>query len=125
MNDFIKTQAVLILGSFADFGITFLIAGIFNCWYVAATIAGNITGAVLQFYLSRNWVFSNSKKNTAGPQLFRFILMWAGNILLSALLTYLLTQNMQLHYLLSKLLVSVILGLSYTYYVSKKIVFAK
>lgn len=119
---FIKTQAVLILGSLADFLVTFLLVDIFNCWYIAGNAAGNITGAVAQFILSSNWVFSSSTQKVTN-QISRFILMWIGNILLFGTGVYLLTNYIHLHYLLSKLIMSVLLGVSYTYLVSKKFVF--
>ena len=49
--------------------------------------------------------------------------MWIGNIVLSALGVYLITRYLHQHYLFSKLIVSVLLGISYTYLLSKKFVF--
>lgn len=121
-KDFIKTQAALILGSLADFFVTFLFVEVFGCWYVAGNAAGNITGAIAQFILSSKWVFKTSTQRVP-VQLFKFILMWTGNIMLFAMGVYLLTHYCQLHYFLSKLIVSLILGVSYTYLVSKKFVF--
>ena len=105
-----------------DFLVTFLLADVFNCWYVAANAAGNITGAIAQFILSRNWVFAAARQPVPA-QLIKFVLMWVGNIVLSALFVYLITHYLQVHYLLSKLFVSVLLGISYTYLLSKKFVF--
>lgn len=121
-NLFIKTQAALILGSLADFGVTFLIVDVFSCWYIAGNAAGNITGAIAQFILSSKWVFSKSTQRVP-VQVLKFILMWAGNIVLFGVGVYLLTHYVQLHYLLSKLMVSILLGVGYTYFVSKKFVF--
>ena len=123
MHNFIKTQAALIAGSLADFLLTFLLVEVFNCWYITGNAAGNITGATAQFILSRNWVFKNSAKQKVSAQLIKFVLMWLGNILLSALGVYLLTRYMHVHYLLSKLIISVLLGVSYTYLLSGKFVF--
>lgn len=123
MHNFIKTQAALIAGSLADFLLTFLMVEVFNCWYITGNAAGNITGATAQFILSRNWVFKNSAKQKVSAQLIKFVLMWLGNILLSALGVYLLTRYMNVHYLLSKLIISVLLGVSYTYLLSGKFVF--
>jgi putative flippase GtrA len=122
MNIFIKTQAVLIAGSLVDFLVTFLLADVFNCWYVTSNATGNITGAIAQFILSRTWVFTAARQPVPA-QLIRFVMMWTGNIALSALGVYLITHYIQLHYLLSKLIVSVLLGVSYTYLLSKKFVF--
>ena len=82
------------------------------------------TGAAAQFILSRNWVFNaDRQKSTTWVQLIKFVVMWVGNIALSAFGIYLLTHYIHLHYLLSKLIVSPLLGVSYNYLVCKKFVF--
>jgi putative flippase GtrA len=122
MHRFLKTQVALIAGSVADFGITILLVEIFHCWYVAGNAAGNIAGAVAQFLISRNWVFTGHQQNVP-VQLVRFIIMWVGNIVLAAAGVFLLTHFLNIHYLFSKLFVSILLGLTYTYLLSKKFVF--
>lgn len=125
MNTFIKAQAALIAGSLADFLVIILLVQVFNCWYITGNVAGNVTGAIAQFILSRKWVFTTVKqKTTVSIQVIKFVLMWIGNIALSALGVYLLTQYMHIHYLLSKVIISALLGVSYTYLLSKKFVFA-
>jgi putative flippase GtrA len=122
MQTFVKAQAALIAGSLADFLVTIFFVQVLQCWYVTGNVAGNVTGAVAQFILSRNWVFNTTQKKIPA-QVIRFVLMWVGNILLSALGVYLLTKHTHLHYLLSKLIISALLGISYTYLLSKKFVF--
>jgi len=122
MKTFIKTKAALITGSVADFLLTWLLVDVFACWYVSSNAAGNIIGAVAQFLLSRYWVFTEATQKPI-TQIHKFIVMWVGNILLSALGVYLLTNYVHLYYLFSKLLVSVLLGVSYTYLLSRKFMF--
>jgi putative flippase GtrA len=123
MYTFIKAQAVLIVGSLADFLTTILLVEVFHCWYVEGNATGNIAGAIAQFILSRNWAFK-AVDGKVPKQLIRFVLMWVGNIALSATGVYLLTNYFDIHYLLSKLIISVLLGVSYTYLLSKKFVFS-
>ena len=113
---------MLVAGSLLDFLITYLLTDLLNCWYVIGNVAGNLTGCVVQYALSRNWVFAKNKQPVPA-QAKKFIIMWAGNIALSALFVYLVTHYLKQHYLLSKLIVSVVLGMTYTYIISKKFVF--
>ena len=122
MQTFIKTQAALICGSIADFLCTWVLVDVLNCWYIWGNASGNILGAIAQFLLSRYWVFVQVTHKPAA-QIRKFILMWVGNILLSAVGIYLFTHFAHLHYLISKLLVSVLLGVTYTYLLSKNFVF--
>ena len=111
-------------GSLADFLVTLFLVQVCQCWYVTGNAAGNITGATAQFILSRNWVFNaDRQKSTTCVQLIKFVVMWVGNIALSAFGVYLLTHYIHLHYLLSKLIVSALPGVSYNYLVCKKFVF--
>ena len=123
MLTFIKVQAASILGSLADFFITIVLTEYLHCWYITGNMAGNITGAIIQFILCRNWAF-NATNDKATPQLVKFVLVWVGNILLSAGGVYLLTNYLGLHYIVSKLIISASLGLTYNYFLQKKFVFA-
>ncbi len=122
MNSFFKTQAILVAGSVADFVVTFLFTDIFHGWYLAGNAAGNVVGSLSQFVMSRLWAF-NAADQPVRKQLGKFVLMWIGNIILSAIGVYCFTHFFQLHYLISKLVISVLLGISYTYLVSKNFVF--
>jgi putative flippase GtrA len=124
MSDFIKVQLASILGSLVDYIVTILLTEVFACWYLAANLAGNIFGGTVQFLLCKNWVF----KNASGKmhiQATKFVLVFAGNLLLSALGVYILTSFLRINYLISKTITSVILGVSYNYYMQKKFVFAR
>ncbi len=119
---FLKTQAASIIGSIADFLITFLLVGQLHWWYVAGNFAGNLCGATTQFLLCRDWVFVR----TGGRwnlQMIKFIGVWIGNLLLSAAGIYLLTHFAGFNYMVSKLITSVLLGVSYNYLLLKKFVF--
>jgi putative flippase GtrA len=123
MLTFIKAQAASIVGSLADFFITIVLTEFFHCWYITGNAAGNITGAIIQFILCRNWAF-NATDGKTSYQLIKFVLVWVGNILLSAAGVYLLTNYFKLHYLVSKVIISALLGLTYNYFLQKKFVFA-
>jgi putative flippase GtrA len=123
MLTFIRVQAVLILGSLADFAITILLVSCFHDSYVIANVVGNITGSIAQFILSRNWAFEATEDRVL-PQVLKFSLVWAGQILLSAAGIYLFTHYIGWYYLLSKTVTSVLLGVTYTYLLKKHYVFA-
>jgi putative flippase GtrA len=123
MLTFIRVQAVLILGSLADFAITILLVSCFHDSYVIANVVGNITGSIAQFILSRNWAFEATEDRVL-PQVLKFSLVWAGHILLSAAGIYLFTHYIGWYYLLSKTVTSVLLGVTYTYLLKKHYVFA-
>jgi putative flippase GtrA len=123
MRTYIKAQAASIIGSLADFLVSILLHEVFHCWYIVANISGNICGAVIQFILSRNWAFEAGKGKISN-QAIKYLLFWAGNILLQTAGVYVLKNYFNLSYILSKTIASVMIGLTYNYFVQKKFVFA-
>jgi putative flippase GtrA len=122
MITFIKVQAASIVGSMADYLVTILLVTIFDFWYMFANVTGNITGGTLQFILNRKWVFKAADEKVQ-VQVWKFILVFAGNLLLSAMGVFILTAYLHFHYLISKTIVSVLLGVTYNYILQKKFVF--
>lgn len=119
---FFKAQAVAVAGSVADYGMTILLVEGFHIQYVFSNFLGNITGGTLLFLMSRQWVFKAASGNIH-IQMVKFVLVFAGNLLLSAAGIYFLTKCTGLNYLFSKTVISVFLGLTYNYFMQKKIVF--
>lgn len=122
MREFIKVQIGSILGNAADFLVTILCTELGLSWYLVSNILGNCTGATIQFTLSRRWIFKKSKSGIP-VQLLKFFLFFLGNIILSAAGIYVFTEFIHLHYIISKLMSSVLLGLSYNYCMQKYFVF--
>jgi putative flippase GtrA len=122
MGTFIKVQAASILGSALDYLITIILVEIFNSWYILANFIGNVCGGSAQFFLCRNWAF-RKKDGEMRIQVMKFILVFAGNLILSAAGVYFFTHYLRINYIISKTLTSVLLGISYNYFMQKKFVF--
>ncbi len=122
MLSFLKVQAASITGSVADYLLTIVLVSFLHWGYVQASLFGNILGAATLFVLCRNWIFRPEKSNIR-VQVIRFILVFAGNMMLASAGIYLLTRYLNLHYILSKTIVSVLLGVSYNYIMQKRFVF--
>jgi putative flippase GtrA len=121
---YLKAQASAIIGSLMDFLTTILLVEVLGVWYVAGNLAGNIVGAITQFIIARNWAF-HAENGKISAQVIRYILVWIGNLILSAAGIYFFTHYIKLNYIISKTITSVLLGLTYNYIMQKKFVFAK
>jgi putative flippase GtrA len=122
MRVFIRVQIASILGSAADYAATILFTEIFRSPYLISNFLGNILGGTVQFHLCRHWAFKNVEGKMP-VQMIRFIIAFAGNLVLSAAGVYLLTHFIGFNYIISKTLTSILLGITYNYYVQKKYVF--
>jgi putative flippase GtrA len=122
MLTFFKVQAASIIGSIADYLTTIFLVESFHCWYLIANLTGNICGGSAQFFLCRNWAFKVGT-NKMQIQAFKFILVFIGNLVLSAVGIYFFTQYLRINYLISKTITSILLGVSYNYFLQKEFVF--
>jgi putative flippase GtrA len=123
MFTFVKVQAASVLGSLADYLMTILLVEVFSSWYLPANLAGNICGGSMQFILCRSWAFG-IKGSLRHQQVFKFVLVFIGNLILSAAGIYFFTHNMKMNYIISKTITSIFLGLTYNYIMQKKFVFS-
>jgi putative flippase GtrA len=122
MGPFIKSQIASILGSFADYITTIGLASFLHWHYLIANFSGNCVGGSAQFFLCRKWAF-HAGAGKISPQIFKFILVFAGNLFLSAAGVFVLTKYGDLNYIISKTSTSILLGVSYNYILQKKFVF--
>lgn len=121
---FVAAQAAALAGTAVDFAVTIVGVEALHLWYLPATVLGNVAGGGANFYLGRHHVFGAAGRGVQG-QAFRYGLVWAGSLLLNAAGTYLLTQGLGLKYLVSKTVVSLVVGLGFNYVMQLKFVFKK
>jgi putative flippase GtrA len=120
MFTFTKAQAVSLTASCTDFLVTIIVVEFLHGWYVSGTIAGTISGGITYFLLGRVWVFAATEKKIL-PQMTRYLLVWAGYLLLNASCVFLITRFGGANYIVSKVCVSILLGISYNYGLQKNL----
>ena len=123
MSTFIKAQASSIIATFFDFLTTVVCKEFFYFWYVIASLFGTLVGGATNFALGRAWVF-NGREKKMPAQIIKYLLIWNGNLLLSTLGVFIVTHYLGFNYIISKIIVSATVGVSYNYLLQKKFVFA-
>lgn len=119
---FIKAQISSITATIVDFSITLICAEVFGIWHMAAIIMGTVAGGMVNFYMGRNWAF-NSRSKKVTEQALKYILVWAGNLLIVFSLSYILVNYLNVYYIYSKILISVLVGTTYNYFLQKRFIF--
>lgn len=122
MVTFVKAQAASLAATIVDFAVFILLTTVFNCWYLAASITGTISGGITNFLLGRVWVF-DAAKGKIPLQAFKYLLVWMGNLLLVTGGVFVVKEYVGLPSLASKIIVSLIVGFTYNYLLQKKFVF--
>jgi putative flippase GtrA len=119
---FIKAQVSSLIATATDFAITIFLVEIFHLLAIVAAAIGTITGGVVNFLLGRNWVFKAEAKPIP-KQAFRYLLVWIGNFFLNIAGMALMVNLMHANYILSKILISLLVGVFYNYLLQGKYVF--
>lgn len=123
MLRYFKAQTSSLIATAVDFLVTLLMMDFLGSWYLMASIIGTTSGGMVNFYINRNWVF-NAVSKALKWQVFKYVLVWIGNLLLVTLGVYLLTHFFNINYMLSKVLVSISVGISYNYFMQKLFIFS-
>lgn len=124
MATFVKAQASSFVASVVDFGLTIFCKEVLGIWYVAASFIGTVSGGVTNFLLGRKWVFKKKIEKTVPVQAAKYVLVWCGNLALNTGGVFLVTHFLKLDYKISKVIVSLLVGIFYNYFLQKKFVFA-
>ncbi len=119
---FIRFQLTALLATSVDFSITIVFKELLDLHYSLAVALGATSGAITAFLINRYWVFK-SLENHPFEQAIRYILVAGGSVVLNTAGTFLFTEVFTFPYLISKAVVSIIIGFTYSYYFSKRFVF--
>lgn len=122
MITFLKANISSSIASFFDYLITIFLVSFFHVDVVIASTTGTVCGGILNFLIGRNWVFE-SKKRKVKDQAARYGLVWIGNLMLNTGGMYVMTKLLKVHFVIAKLIVSLIVGFGYNYTMQKKFVF--
>ena len=119
---FIKAQVSSILSSLTDFLVTHLFTEVLGFWYLFSSVSGTVLGGLANFLLGRYWTFKvvNGDKFA---QAWKYLIIWTGSLLLNTSGVYVLTDWLGCYYMLSKVLVSISVGVFFNYYFQKTFVF--
>jgi len=121
---FVKAQAAAATGTAVDFLVTIVCVEVFHSWYLLATALGNAAGGITNFYLGRHLVFKVPQPR-ARLQGIRYFMVWLGSMLLNAAGVWLFTQQLHLNYVYSKVVVSLLVGVGFNYFLQLHFVFKK
>ena len=122
MATFVKAQVASLSASIIDFLTTLVCTQVFHVWYVLGSVIGTTAGGIVNFMMGRNWVFGAKERNI-NLQIFKYIIVWVGNLLLTTAGVYLVTHYLHVNYILSKIIVSCTVGTDYNFLMQKKFVF--
>ncbi len=122
IKTFFKFNIIAALATSVDFSLFTILYKVFDVWYLASTFISTIMGGVVAFIMNRNWVFQK-KDGKLSILAIKYLMVWVGSIFLNTLGLYLLVENTNLNKLISKILISIAVGIFYNFIMSNYFVF--
>ncbi|OQP57193.1 hypothetical protein A3860_11565 [Niastella vici] len=123
MITFLKANMASLAASLSDLLLTVLLVQGCKTNVVIAAAAGTVTGGIINFLIGRHWVFRAGDEK-AVRQLWKYALVWGGNLLLNTGGVYVLAGKAGLHYTLAKIMTSLLVAFLYNYPLQKNFVFS-
>jgi len=124
MISFWRSQATSLISSGADFGLYGVLFYLISVNYVLASALGNIAGAIVSFYMGRNWSFK-SQDGHIGKQAIKYVITSLSSAGINSAGIYLLTENSSLHPTYSKIIIALLVGLTFNFFMFRYFVFKK
>ena len=118
----IKSQLSSLIATAADYTVFIICSELFNIYYVVASGIGSFVGAWVSFTLGRNWAF-RKKDGKLSHQAVRYFLTSGTSLILNTVGIYLLTEMSGLDPKLSKVLISILVGIFFNFFMYRYFVY--
>lgn len=124
IKQFFKAQLSAFIGGMVDYAIMICGVELFNLPVSTSIAISGAIGAVVNFSINRYWTFKDDH-TAVGDQLWKFILVVIGSILLKSQGTPLLSHITDIDYRITRLMVELVVSLGFNFTLQKYWVFRK
>jgi putative flippase GtrA len=124
LKNLFRHQLAGAIAFFVDFLVFVVLMDTLGLHHAPATAIGALVGALINFLISSFWAFSGSK-NSLKNQLFKYILVSTGSIILNTLFLVIFTDLFGFDPKLSKLVTAILVGSFYNFLLMRNFVFKK
>ncbi len=119
-----RSQASSLVSTITDFGIYGILLYGIQVHYATSSAIGNICGAIVSFYLGRNWAFKK-KSGKMIPQAIKYAITSIVSAAINTAGILYLTENSGIDSTYSKIIVSFFVGIFFNFLMFRYFVFRK
>jgi putative flippase GtrA len=129
-RSFFRAQMSSLAATVTDFGLLAVLTEWVGLWYVLSTALGAASGALVNFLINRYWSFERARLGSGAgnrgalKQALRYGVVALGSWALNVGGVWWATEEWGTHYLLSKVLVSLTVGIAFNYPLHRWFVFS-
>lgn len=122
ITSFFRYNIAALIATAVDFVMLILFTEVFQFWYFFSAFLGAFAGGITGFMLSRNWAFMQ-QDGRLRTQAIRYLIVWLTSIFLNLLGLFLLVEYLGLQYIISKIIVAIIIGIGFNFFMNKYFIF--
>jgi putative flippase GtrA len=122
MGQFSRSQVASFVATCFDYGVLFSLSELAHVWYVIAVACGALAGAGSNFILNRHWAFQATHAKVH-KQAWKYTQVSAGSLILNTGGVYLVTEYLHIHYAISVVIVSLVVGFAFNFPLQRAYVF--
>ncbi len=124
IKQFLKAQASAFIGGMVDYGIMICGVELFLLPVSTSIVISGAIGAVVNFSINRYWTFKDDH-TAVGNQLWKFVIVVMGSILLKSQGTPFMTDLTGIDYRITRLMVELVVSLGFNFTLQKFWVFRR
>ncbi|MDR0830800.1 MAG: GtrA family protein [Prevotellaceae bacterium] len=121
---FLRFAITGIIGFVVDFGVLYALTEFCGWHYLLSATLGFVCGLIATYFLSVFWVFDKRRFNNAFSEFALFAVISGIGLLLNLFLMWFCTEIIDFHYLISKIISSVLV-MFWNFFARKYILFSK
>lgn len=122
LESFLKSQASSVLATAVDFAVLIGLTELLNVYYVHSVAIGAAAGAIVSFYLGRNWAFRRTDGKLS-YQAIRYLFTSSASLFFNTYGVFLLTESCGIQYIYSKLIISFLVGVLFNFFMFRYFVY--
>jgi putative flippase GtrA len=121
-SQFKRSQVSSFAATILDYGTLFSLTELLHVYYVISVACGALIGATVNFFLNRHWSFESADGNVH-HQALRYCLVSGGSLGLNTGGVYFVTEYFHIHYAISVVIVSLLVGFLFNFPLQRGFVF--
>jgi putative flippase GtrA len=122
ITSFIRSQMSSAIATAMDFAVFVFLTEIIKVYYVAAAAIAALAGAIISFFLGRNWAFSR-RDGRLTHQAVKYIITSSTSLVLNTYGIYALTEYAGVQYIYSKIIISLLVGVFFNFFMYRYFVY--
>lgn len=108
IKQFLKYFGAALIGYVVDFGTLLVLTEFYNVHYLISATVGFCLGLVVVYVISKLYVFGESRMRSKKQEFVMFALIGVIGLALLNIIMWLLTSNLGVNYIISKLVATII-----------------